>query len=163
MHRRSMFSKRRHRQALATLHLQVDFQLPQRFDLEFNRGRTTSAIVLINDPSGTLQVSVERYLRDLLEHYAGALPTWLAPEQSGCCRLRRRTGLCQIVLDRLKEAGLRATLSEPDETLGPGSGRPRWDKIPCSWWLGRVNEAAGTVGLNGREREPERDVARRNA
>ena len=80
--------------------------------------------------------SVERFFAILLEHYAGAFPTWLAPEQVRVLAVREdQQGYADSVLDRLGgrrlPGGGRVDRPSPS---GPGSARPSWPRCPTSWW-----------------------------
>ena len=108
--------------------------------------------------------SVERFMAVLIEHYAGALPTWLSPEQvrvhPGDRRPRR--------LRRTRSphacaaAGLRATVDGSGEKMGALIRRAKMAKIPYVLVVGDDDVAAGTVGVNRRgwTTKPEQGVAR---
>ena len=137
--------------------LQVDFQLPQRFDIEFvgsdnNRHRP----FMIHR---ALFGSVERFFGILVEHYAGAMPAWLAPVQARVLAVRDdHEDYAATVVERLKAAGMRVDTVEADEPLGGRIRRAKLDKIPYVLVVGDADVAAGTVGVNPRGGEVERGV-----
>ncbi|HVE45397.1 MAG TPA: threonine--tRNA ligase [Acidimicrobiales bacterium] len=139
--------------------LQVDFQLPQRFELEF-----TGADNARHRPfmiHRALFGSIERFFGILVEHYAGAFPTWLAPVQARVLGVRNdHDEVAASVAQRLREAGFRADTVEGDEPLGARIRRGKLEKLPYILVVGDDDVAAGTVGVNARGSErPERGVA----
>jgi threonyl-tRNA synthetase len=139
--------------------IQLDFQLPQRFGLEFvGSDNARHRPVMIHR---ALFGTVERFMAILIEHYAGALPTWLAPEQVRVLPVRDDHGdYASSVLGVLSAAGVRATLEAADEPLGARIRRAKLAKLPYILVVGDDDVAAGTVGVNRRGAErPERGVA----
>lgn len=138
--------------------LQVDFQLPQRFDLEY-----TSSENIRERPymiHRALFGSVERFFGILTEHYAGAFPTWLSPVQVRVLAVRDDHETYAInVVERLVSAGLRVDRSEADDKLGNRIRRAKVEKIPWVLVVGDDDVAADTVGVNGREGDVERGVS----
>jgi len=104
--------------------------------------------------------SVERFFAILLEHYAGALPTWLMPTQVTVLPVRDdHHGYGAKVADACRAAGLRVELDEADEPLGARIRRAKLDKVPYVVVVGDDDVAAGTVGVNRRGADaPERGV-----
>ncbi len=97
--------------------IQVDFNLPERFDLEY--------IGPDNQPHRPVMLhravlgSLERFLSVYIEHTAGAFPAWLSPEQVVLVTVAdRQIDFARTVLARLREAGVRATLDESSDKLG---------------------------------------------
>jgi len=138
--------------------LQVDLQLPRRFDLSYigpDNERHRPWMV-----HRALFGSVERFLGILLEHYAGALPAWLAPVQVQVVPVASgHATYAEQVASRLRVAGHRVEVVSADETLGARIRRGRLEKIPWILVVGETDVAAGTVGVNRRGAErPERDV-----
>ncbi|MDQ4090945.1 MAG: threonine--tRNA ligase, partial [Actinomycetota bacterium] len=137
--------------------LQVDLQMPQRFDMEFvgadnNRHRP----YMIHR---ALFGSVERFFAILLEHYAGAMPAWLSPVQARVLPVRDDHELyAAAVLGRLTAVGLRADVVAADEPLGGRIRKAKLEKIPYVLVVGDADVEAGTVGVNPRGGEVERDV-----
>ena len=138
--------------------IQVDFQNPQRFDMEYvgaDNGRHRPFMV-----HRALFGSVERFFAILLEHYAGALPTWLAPVQTVVLPVSEaHEAYAGEVVRSLREEGFRAEAGEADETLGARIRRAKLEKVPYVLVVGDDDVAAGTVGVNTRSSErPERGV-----
>jgi threonyl-tRNA synthetase len=137
--------------------IQVDFQLPQRFDLEYvgaDNERHRPTVI-----HRALFGSVERFFGVLLEHYAGAFPTWLAPVQALVLPVRDdHDDYARDVAAALGEAGFRAEMVEADEPLGGRIRRAKMDKVPHVLVVGDDDVAAGTVGDNPRGGEVDRDV-----
>ncbi len=139
--------------------IQVDFQLPARFGLEYigaDNGRHRPVMI-----HRALFGSVERFFAVLLEHYAGALPVWLSPEQVRVLPVRGdHEAYADAVAGRLVAAGLRAAAERADEPLGGRIRRAKMAKVPYVLVVGDDDVAAGTVGVNRRGAErPERAVA----
>ena len=137
--------------------LQVDFQLPQRFDMEYvgaDNARHRPFMI-----HRALFGSVERFFAILLEHYAGAFPAWLSPVQARVLPVRadHEAYACEVVT-RLRAAGLRVDTSEADEPLGGRIRRAKLEKIPYVLVVGDTDVAGGTVGVNPRGGAVERDV-----
>jgi threonyl-tRNA synthetase len=105
--------------------------------------------------------SVERFFAILLEHYAGAFPTWLAPVQVQVLPVRdAHEPYASSVATALLEARFRAEPVPADEPLGARVRRAKLEKIPYVLVVGDDDVAAGTVGVNTRGGErPERGVA----
>ncbi|MGH9091906.1 MAG: His/Gly/Thr/Pro-type tRNA ligase C-terminal domain-containing protein, partial [Acidimicrobiales bacterium] len=105
--------------------------------------------------------SVERFFAILLEHYAGAFPTWLAPEQVRVLPVRDdHVSYATEVVGRLADAGLRVGTEDAEEALGGRIRRAKMQKLPYVLVVGDDDVAAGTVGVNRRGTDrPERGVA----
>jgi threonyl-tRNA synthetase len=138
--------------------IQLDFQEPQRFDMEFvGADNTRHRPIMIHR---ALFGSVERFLAILLEHYAGNLPTWLAPEQVRVLPVRDdHEEYAAGVVGRLEVAGIRVGTERADEPLGSRIRRAKLAKLPYIVVVGDDDVADGTVGVNRRGSErPERGV-----
>ena len=138
--------------------LQVDFQQPRRFEAAYTGPD--------NAPHRPFMIhralfgSVERFLGILLEHYAGALPTWLAPVQARVLPVRddHETYAAEVV-EGLRAGGLRAEAAAADEPLGARIRRAKLEKLPYVLVVGDEDAEAGTVGVNARGGDrPERGV-----
>ena len=129
--------------------IQLDFMLPQRFDLEYigaDNGRHRPIMI-----HRALFGSVERFFAILLEHYAGALPTWLSPEQVRVLAVRGdHEAYAHKVADRLRAVGVRVTADPADEPLNPRIRRAKLLKLPYILVVGDEDVSAGTVGVNRR-------------
>mgnify|MGYP001473298163 CR=1 FL=1 len=129
--------------------LQLDFNLPERFELEYigpdNRPHRP---VMIHR---TLLGSMERFIGGLIEHYGGAFPVWLAPEQVRVLPITDavRDDAAALVRE-MKAAGLRATLDDRAETLGYRIRDAETQKIPYMAVVGEREAAAGTVAVRRR-------------
>ena len=137
--------------------LQVDFNLPERFDLHYTAadGRRQRPVMIHRALFG----SVERFFGVLLEHYAGAFPTWLAPVQARVLPVAaEHAPYAAQVAERLGAAGLRVEVAAADEPLGRRVRSAKLTKVPYVLVVGATDVAAGTVGVNTRSSDPERDV-----
>jgi threonyl-tRNA synthetase len=138
--------------------LQVDFQLPERFDLEYvgsDNQRHRPRVI-----HRALFGSVERFFGVLVEHYAGAFPTWLAPVQVRVLPVRTdHHDYADKLVERLKGEGFRADTIEADEPLGGRIRKAKLEKIPHVLVVGDDDVANDTVGDNPRGGEVERGVA----
>ena len=139
--------------------IQCDFNHPARFDLEYvgADNQHHRPIMLHRALFG----SIERFFGVLLEHYAGNLPTWLAPEQARVLGVRNdHDGYAGEVATVLRARGARVGLEAADEPLGARIRRAKLDKVPYVLVVGDDDVAARTVGVNARGSEsPERGVA----
>jgi len=138
--------------------LQVDFQLPPRFDLEYvgdDNARHRPYMI-----HRALFGSIERFFGVMVEHYAGAFPTWLAPVQARVLAVRDdHQAYAAEVVRRLVDEGLRADTVVADEPLGARIRKAKLEKLPYVLVVGDDDVAAGTVGVNARgEGRPQRDV-----
>jgi len=138
--------------------LQLDFNLPERFGIEYIApDGTRQQPVMIHR---ALFGSVERFFGVLLEHYAGALPTWLAPVQVRVLPVAdAHADYASEVLSSLKAVGLRADIVWADESLGNRIRKAKGEKLPYVLVVGDDDVANGTVGVNARGNDVERDVA----
>ncbi|HEV8114658.1 MAG TPA: threonine--tRNA ligase [Acidimicrobiales bacterium] len=138
--------------------LQVDFQLPERFDLEYMAADGTRQRPQVIHRA--LFGSVERFFGILLEHYAGALPTWLSPVQVTVCPVSSdHQAWAGQVVERLVAEGFRVELSEADEQLGARIRKAKLAKVPHIVVVGGEDVAAGTVADNVRGGErPEKGI-----
>jgi threonyl-tRNA synthetase len=137
--------------------IQVDFQLPQRFDLTY--------VGADNHPHRATMIhralfgSVERFFGVMLEHYAGAFPAWLAPVQARVLPVRDdHEPYAQRIVDRLDAEGYRADAAAADEPLGARIRRAKLEKLPYVLVVGDDDVAEGTLGVNPRGGEVERGV-----
>ena len=138
--------------------LQVDFQLPERFGLDYigpdNHPHRVSVI------HRALFGSVERFFGVMLEHYAGAFPAWLAPVQVRVLGVRDdHERYAQKVMKQLHDAGFRVDHVTADEPLGSRIRKAKLEKLPYVLVVGDDDVEAGTVGVNPRGGEVERGVS----
>jgi threonyl-tRNA synthetase len=138
--------------------IQLDFQLPQRFGLEYvGADNARHRPIMIHR---ALFGSVERFFAVLLEHYAGALPMWLSPVQARVLPVRQdHEDYAREVTRGLADAGLRVDTEAATEPLGARIRRAKLEKLPYVLVVGDSDVAARTVGVNGRgDAPPERGV-----
>ncbi len=139
--------------------IQLDFQEPGRFGLEYvGADNERHQPVMIHR---ALFGAVERFFAILLEHYAGALPTWLAPVQVTVAPVAdRHHAYAYRVADRLRAEGFRVELLDAHvDTLNARVRRAKLEKVPYVLVVGDDDVEAGTVGVNARGAErPERAV-----
>jgi len=138
--------------------IQLDFQTPQRFGAEYigaDNGRHRPIMI-----HRALFGSVERFFAILLEHYAGALPTWLSPEQVRVLGVRDdHEPYAHKVADRLRAVGARVVVDPADEKLGARIRKAKVLKVPYILVVGDDDVEAGTVGVNRRGSDtPDRGV-----
>ncbi|HUD15998.1 MAG TPA: threonine--tRNA ligase, partial [Acidimicrobiales bacterium] len=145
--------------------IQLDFQEPQRFDMEYvgaDNGRHRPIMI-----HRALFGSVERFFAMLLEHYAGNLPTWLSPEQVRVLGVRGdHEEYAHKVADRLRAVGVRVSVDPSDEPIPARIRRAKVLKVPYILVVGDEDMHAGTVGVNRRGGQPpermlEREIAER--
>ena len=139
--------------------IQLDFQLPQRFGLEYvGADNARHRPVMIHR---ALFGSVERFFAILLEHYAGALPTWLMPVQVVVLPVRDdHDDYARGAAARLAATSVRVEVDVADEPLNARIRRWKLQKVPYILVVGDDDVAAGTVGVNARSSERAvRDVA----
>ncbi len=132
--------------------VQLDYQLPQRFDLEYVAadGSMKRPVMIHRAMLG----SVERFLGILIEHTAGAFPFWLAPVQARVLPVSERfLDYGRGVLEALTGAGLRAELDESNEKLGYKIRQAQVQKIPYMLVVGEKEQAAGAVAVRLRTGE----------
>jgi threonyl-tRNA synthetase len=139
--------------------IQLDFQLPQRFDLSYiGADNERHRPIMIHR---ALFGSIERFFAVLLEHYAGAFPTWLAPVQVSVLPVAdRHHAYANRLVDRLNSEGRRAEMLDAhNDTLANRVRRAKTEKVPYVLVVGDEDADDGTVGVNARGAErPERGV-----
>jgi threonyl-tRNA synthetase len=129
--------------------LQVDFNLPQRFKMEYTAadGTRKQPVMLHRALLGSL----ERFFGILVEHYAGAFPAWLAPLQA---RVLTITGdadaYAEQVVAKLRAAGLRAEADTSSDKINAKVRQGQVDKIPYSLVVGKKEAESGQVALRRR-------------
>ena len=138
--------------------IQADFNLPERFELEYvgaDAGRHRPIML-----HRALFGSVERFFGVLVEHYAGAFPTWLAPVQARVLPVALAHEEYAIkVVERLRKEGFRVDIIHADDQLGKRIRNAKLEKIPYVLVVGDDDVANETLGVNPRGGEVTRDVA----
>ena len=129
--------------------IQVDFNLPERFGVEYvDRDNTSRQAIMIHR---ALFGSMERFMGCLIEHYGGAFPLWLAPVQVKVLTITDRVvDYGRMVLDRLIREGIRAELDERNEKLGLKIREAEVSKIPYMAILGDREQKEGTLSVRSR-------------
>ena len=129
--------------------IQLDFQMPQRFNLEYigADGEKHRPIMIHRVAFG----SVERFIGILIEHFAGAFPTWLAPVQVKVLPISEKyEEYAKSVKAQLDEAGIRAEIDLRSEKIGYKIREAQTQKIPYMLVVGQKEEAVGTVSVRSR-------------
>ena len=129
--------------------IQLDFQLPQRFNLEYIAadGEKHRPIMIHRVVFG----SIERFIGILIEHFAGAFPTWLAPVQVKVLPISDKyMDYAQNVLNKLTEAGIRAEVDTRAEKIGYKIREAQTAKIPYMLVVGQKEEEENTVSVRSR-------------
>ena len=130
--------------------IQVDFQLPQRFDLEYQgpEGTRERPIMIHRALFG----SIERFFAILLEHYAGAFPPWLAPVQVvGIPITDEHVPYLNSVADRLRAAGIRVDVDDSSDRMQKKIRNAQRSKVPFMVIAGDEDVAAGAVSFRYRD------------
>ena len=137
--------------------IQVDFQLPQRFELEYaNTDGSRSRPVMIHR---ALFGSIERFFGVLTEHYAGAFPPWLAPVQAiGIPVAEAFTHYLSGVIDQMRKAGLRVELDASDDRMQKKVRNAQMSKIPFMVIAGEEDQNAGAVSFRYRNGEQKNGI-----
>ena len=124
--------------------VQIDYQLPQRFEMEYRAadGGTARPVVVHYAIYG----SFERFIGVITEHFAGAFPAWLAPVQVMVIPIAdRHVTYAQKVHDALREAGLRAEVDDRSERMQAKLRDAQEQKVPVMLVLGDRDQEAGAV------------------
>jgi threonyl-tRNA synthetase len=137
--------------------IQCDFALPERFELEFmGEDNQRHRPVIIHR---AILGSIERFAGVLIEHFAGAFPLWLAPEQVRIIPIAdRHVAYAEKVTSRLGEEGLRANVDDSKETVGKKVRASQTMKVPYTLVAGDQEVDAGTVAVRDREGVEKRGV-----
>jgi len=131
--------------------VQFDFNLPSRFGLEYvgEDGARHQPLMVHR----ALWGSVERFFGILIEHYAGAFPTWLAPVQAAVLPLSEKfIGYAYKVADTLRDAGFRVQLDDRNEKLQAKIRDAQLQKVPYMLVIGGKEEQAGSVAVRHRSK-----------
>ena len=129
--------------------IQLDFQMPQRFELEYTGadGEKHRPIMIHRVAFG----SIERFIGILIEHFAGAFPTWLAPVQVKVLPISDKySEYAKKVTDQLDEAGIRVELDTRSEKIGYKIREAQTHKIPYMLIVGQKEEENGVVSVRSR-------------
>ena len=130
--------------------IQLDFQMPERFDLTYigEDGEKHRPVMLHRVIFG----SIERFIGVLIENYAGAFPTWLAPVQVKLLPIAdAHKDYANAVKAKLEDVGIRVEVDERNEKIGYKIREAQLQKIPYMLVLGDKEKEAGTVGVRSRK------------
>jgi threonyl-tRNA synthetase len=129
--------------------IQLDFQLPQRFELEYigADGEKHRPIMIHRVAFG----SIERFIGILIEHFAGAFPTWLAPVQVKVLPIsEKHLDYARQVAQQLDAAGIRVELDTQDQKIGYKIRQAQMKKIPYMLVVGQKDMEQGVVSVRSR-------------
>jgi len=142
--------------------IQVDFQLPQRFELEYSAtDGTRQRPVMIHR---ALFGSIERFFGVLTEHYSGAFPPWLAPVQAIGIPVADAFGdYLGEVIKQMRKAGIRAELDSSDDRMQKKVRNAQMRKIPFMVIAGEEDQQAGAVSFRYRNGEQKNGIPIKDA
>ncbi len=132
--------------------IQLDFQLPERFELEYTGedGQKHRPVMVHRVVFG----SIERFIGILIEHYAGAFPVWLAPEQVRMIPIgETHREYAKQVADKLDAAGIRVTVDDRNEKMGYKIRQAQLEKVPYMLVVGGKEMEDGTVSVRARHED----------
>jgi threonyl-tRNA synthetase len=134
--------------------IQVDFQLPQRFELEYSA----------TDGTRQRPVMIERFFGVLTEHYSGAFPPWLAPVQAIGIPVADTFGdYLGDVIAQMRKAGIRAELDSSDDRMQKKVRNAQMQKIPFMVIAGEEDQKAGAVSFRYRNGEQKNGIPIKDA
>ena len=138
--------------------IQVDFQLPQRFELEYSAtDGTRQRPVMIHR---ALFGSIERFFGVLTEHYSGAFPPWLAPVQVTAIPVAEAfADYLASVVKEFKAAGIRIDLDASDDRMQKKIRNAQMQKVPFMLIAGEEDQQAGKVSIRYRNGEQKNSIA----
>ena len=131
--------------------IQLDFQLPQRFEAEYTAedGTKKRPIMIHRVCFG----SIERFIGILIEHLAGKFPVWLAPVQVKVIPVSEKSmEYAKGVYDQLRAAGIRTELDKKDEKVGYKIRQAQLEKVPYMLVLGEKEAAEGKITVRSRDK-----------
>jgi threonyl-tRNA synthetase len=136
--------------------IQLDYNAPERFDLEYvgDDNAAHRPVVIHRAVSG----SFERFLAILIEHFAGAFPVWLSPEQVRVLPISDELAdVARAVTEKMKAAGIRAHL-ETSESLNYRIRQAEVMKVPYMAVIGKREAEAGTIAVRARGEGKKQDI-----
>ena len=142
--------------------IQVDFQLPQRFELEYSAtdGTRQRPVMIYRALFG----SIERFFGVLTEHYSGAFPPWLAPVQAIGIPVADAFGdYLGDVIQQMRKAGIRAELDSSDDRMQKKVRNAQMQKIPFMVIAGEEDQKAGAVSFRYRNGEQRNGIPVKDA
>jgi len=141
--------------------IQLDYAAPERFDLSYvgDDNAEHRPVVIHRAIFG----SFERFIAILVEHFGGAFPLWLSPEQVRILPITDEVADdAAALVQRLREAGIRATLDDRSETLNYRVREAETQKVPYMGVVGEREREAGTVAVRARGAGRKQDVLPRD-
>jgi threonyl-tRNA synthetase len=137
--------------------IQVDFQMPERFDITYkDADGTEKRPVMIHR---ALYGSLERFFGILIEHYAGAFPTWLAPVQVVILPVSEKyVDYAKQLSEKFDKTGIRVELDDRNETLGYRIRENQMRKVPYMIIVGEKEKESGKISVRTREGRDIHDV-----
>ena len=138
--------------------IQVDFQLPQRFDLSYidKDGSKQMPIMIHRAIFG----SFERFIGIITEHYAGAFPTWLSPVQAKVISVSEKSAeYASSVAEKLDAKGIRVEVDNSNERIGYKIRQAQLEKVPYMLILGENEANSGKVSIRKRNGEEIKDLS----
>ena len=137
--------------------IQLDFSMPQRFELVYTAEDNTEKVpVMIHR---AVLGSFERFMGILIEHYGGAMPVWLSPEQARVLPISEKTSdYGRAVQRRLFEAGVRCGADLSDEKIGAKIAKTHGEKVPYMLVVGPKEAESDTVSVRVRGSQDSRTM-----
>ena len=132
--------------------VQVDFMLPDRFNLKYidSDGTEKTPVMVHRAPLG----SIERFLAILIENYSGNFPTWLTPVQVKVLPITdKHIGYVKLIMEQLKKEGIRAELDDRNERLQAKIRDAQLEKVAYMLVVGDKEEQSGKVAVRKRDGE----------
>jgi threonyl-tRNA synthetase len=129
--------------------IQLDFSMPERFELEYTDSDNTEKTPVMLHRA--ILGSMERFLGILIEHYAGSMPVWLAPEQVRVLPISEKTNdFAAELVEKFKANGVRADIDTSDDKIGAKIARGHGDKLPFMAVVGPKEAEQGVISLRRR-------------
>jgi threonyl-tRNA synthetase len=137
--------------------IQVDFNLPQRFNVScIGEDGKEQPVAMVHR---TVLGSMERFMASLIEHYGGAFPVWLAPVQVAIIPVAdRHVEYANKLKIELKEDGIRAELDDQSGTVNHKIRQAQFNKVPYMLIIGEREVAAGTISVRCRSGQQKNDI-----
>lgn len=138
--------------------IQVDFQLPQRFDLSYNDKDGSKKMPIMVHRA--LYGSFERFIGIITEHFAGSFPTWICPVQAKVISVSEKSAeYAEKIANRFDEMNIRSEIDNSDERIGYKIRLAQMEKVPYMIILGENEASNGTVSIRKRNGEEIKDIS----
>jgi threonyl-tRNA synthetase len=142
--------------------IQVDFQLPQRFDLSYVASDGSKQMPIMIHRA--LYGSLERFIGILTEHFAGAFPTWISPVQVKVISVSEKSkAYAEQVASKLDDLDIRVECDNSDERIGYKIRNAQLEKVPYMMILGENESSSGKVSIRKRNGEEIKDISFKDA